>query len=554
MELRHHEATSGLTHAASRALLHACGLTRRQLDQPFIGIANAYTDMVPGHQGLRALARAVELGVAAGGGVPFNFGVMAICDGIAMGHSGMFYSLPSRELIADTVESMSQAHKLDGLILLTDCDKITPGMIMAAGRLDIPAIVVTAGPMMSGRLSGRRLALVRDAFEAVGRYRAGLINDEELEQLEMNACPGEGSCQGMYTANTMACVTEAMGMSLPHCGTAIAGMAEKRRIAYESGSRVVKLVQEGITTRQILTAAAVRNGIRVDMALGGSTNTALHIPAIAHEAGVDIKLEVFDELSRKTPQIAKLEPAGDYMMEDLHWAGGIPAMMSRLAADVEDNPTVSGLTTTEIAARGAVSNDDVIRPLDNPYGAQGGIAVLRGTLAPDGSVVKIAAVSQKMRQFRGKAICFDSEEAAMEAILADRIPDGSWAIVRYEGPKGGPGMREMLSPTSALTGMGKEESVGLLTDGRFSGGTRGPCIGHISPEAAEGGPIGLVQDGDEIEVDMEERRLDLLVAPEELERRRATWQAPEPKIKSGWLARYAKQVKSAATGGIMSAD
>ncbi len=427
-------------------------------------------------------------------------------------------------------------------------------MIMAAGRLDLPAIVVTAGPMMSGRLSGKRLALVRDAFEAVGRYRAGLINDEELEQLEMNACPGEGSCQGMYTANTMACVTEATGMSLPYCGTAIAGMAEKRRIAYESGSRIVKLVQENITTRKILTAAAVRNGIRVDMALGGSTNTALHIPAIAYEAGVDIKLEVFDELSRKTPQIAKLEPAGDYMMEDLHWAGGIPAMMSRLAADVEDNPTVSGMTTTEIAVRGAVSNDDVIRPLDNPYGAQGGIAVLRGTLAPDGAVVKIAAVSQKMRKFRGKAICFDSEEAAMEAILADRIPDGSWAIVRYEGPKGGPGMREMLSPTSALTGMGKEESVGLLTDGRFSGGTRGPCIGHISPEAAEGGPIGLVQDGDEIEVDMEARRLDLLVAPEELERRKAQWKAPEPKIKTGWLARYAKQVRSAATGGVMSAD
>jgi dihydroxy-acid dehydratase len=554
MDYRHYEATSGVARAGSRALLHACGLTRAQLDQPFIGIANAYTDMVPGHQGLRALARAVELGIAAGGGVPFNFGVMAICDGIAMGHSGMFYSLPSRELIADTVESMSQAHKLDGLILLTDCDKITPGMLMAAGRLDIPAIVVTAGPMLSGRLSGKRLSLVRDTFEAVGRYRAGLIDDEELGKLEMNACPGEGSCQGMYTANTMACVTEAMGMSLPYCGTAIAGMAEKRRIAYESGSQVVKLVQQGVTTRKILTAQAIRNGIRVDMALGGSTNTALHIPAIAHEAGVDIDLEVFDELSRKTPQLAKLEPASDYMMEDLHWAGGIPALVSRLADAVEDNPTVSGLTTKEIAAQGAVSNDDLIRPLDNPYSPQGGIAVLRGSLAPDGSVVKIAAVSQKMRKFRGKAVCFESEEAAMEAILAGLITDGTWVIIRYEGPKGGPGMREMLSPTSALTGMGKEESVGLLTDGRFSGGTRGPCIGHISPEAAEGGPLGLVQDGDEIEVDMEARRLDLLVAPEELQRRRAAWKAPEPKIKTGWLARYARQVKSAATGGVMSVE
>ncbi len=552
--MRHYDATRGLARAAARSLLHACGVTREQLDRPFIGIANAFTDLVPGHIGMQRLARAVEHGVAAGGGVPFEFGIMAICDGIAMGHSGMFYSLPSRELIADTVESMAEAHKLDGLVLLTDCDKITPGMLMAAGRLDIPAIVVTAGPMVSGRLAGRRLSLVRDTFEAVGRYRKGEIGDAELEALELNACPGAGSCQGMYTANTMACLTEAMGMTLPYCATALAGLAEKQRIGYESGARAVALVLEGITTRRILTAAAIRNAIRMDMALGGSTNTTLHIPAIAHEAGVEMQLEVFDELSRTTPQLSLLRPAGDYMMEDLHWAGGIPGMFGRLNDLIEEALTVGGMTTTQIADRAQVFDDDVIRPRENPISAEGGIAILRGSLAPDGCVVKIAAVSEKMRRFRGRALCFNSEEEAMDAILNDRIPDRAWVVIRYEGPKGGPGMREMLSPTSALTGMGKEDSVGLLTDGRFSGGTRGPCIGHISPEAAEGGPIGLVQDGDEIEVDMYQRRLDLLVPEDELARRRASWQPIEPKVKTGWLSRYARLVKSAATGAIMSAE
>jgi len=552
--MRHFEATQGLARAGSRALLHACGITRDQLNRPFIGIANAYTDLVPGHIGMQRLARSVEHGVAAAGGVPLEFGVMAICDGIAMGHSGMFYSLPSRELIADTVESMAEAHKLDGLVLLTDCDKITPGMLMAAARLDIPAIVVTAGPMPSGKYAGRRLSLVRDTFEAVGRYQKGEITDEDLEALELNACPGAGSCQGMYTANTMACLTEAMGMSLPYCATAIAGLAEKQRLAYESGVRIVELVQQEVTTRQIITPAAVRNAIRMDMALGGSTNTALHIPAIAHEAGVDLPLEVFDEISRQTPQLALLRPAGDHMMEDLHWAGGIPGMLSRLKDLVEDTLTTSGMTTVQIAEKGQVFDEEVIRPRENPVSEQGGIAVLRGSLAPDGSVVKIAAVSEKMRRFRGKAMCFDSEEAAMEAILGNRIPDGVWVVIRYEGPRGGPGMREMLSPTSALTGMGKEDSVGLLTDGRFSGGTRGPCIGHISPEAAVGGPIALIQDGDEIEVDMYERRLDLLVPEDELERRRAAWQPPAPKINKGWLARYSKLVKSAATGAVMSPE
>ncbi len=549
--MRSDRVTKGLTRAAARALIHACGITREQLDKPFIGIANSYSDLVPGHIGMRRLQRSVEIGIAAGGGVPFSFGIPAICDGIAMGHLGMFYSLPSRELIADTVESMAMAHALDGLVLLTDCDKITPGMLMAAGRLDIPAIVVTAGPMMSGRYQGRRLSMVRDTFEAIGRAQAGEITEEDVAELEMEACPGQGACQGLYTANTMACVTEALGMSLPGSATALAGSAKRERFAYDSGERIVELVQEDITTRQIITEAAVHNAIGIDMAMGGSTNTCLHIPAVAHDADVHIELELFDQISQQVPQICSLRPGGDYMMEDLDWAGGIPAVLSVLGDFVEDNPTVSGKNITEVAAKAEVVDDDVIRLPENAYAPEGGIAVLRGNLCPDGAVVKQSAVSAKMRNFRATALCFDSEEAAMEAILADRIPDDSWAIVRYEGPKGGPGMREMLNPTAALTGMDKEESVGLLTDGRFSGGTRGPCIGHISPEAAAGGMIGLVEDGDEIEMNIDERRLELLVDDDELARRRERWQPPEPKIKTGWLARYARNVTSAATGAVM---
>ncbi|MGC9317070.1 MAG: dihydroxy-acid dehydratase [Armatimonadota bacterium] len=552
--MRSDRAKKGLDNAASRALLHACGITREQLDKPFIGIANAYTDIVPGHIGLQRLARAVEHGIAAGGGVPFNFGVPAICDGIAMGHAGMFYSLPSRELIADVVESMVQAHALDGVVLLTDCDKITPGMLMAAGRLDIPAIMVTAGPMHSGNYRGRRLSLVRDTFEAVGRYQKGEISDQELVEMELRACPGEGSCQGLYTANTMQCVTEAMGMSLPGAGSALAGTAERIRLAYDSGEAVCRMVEENVTARQIITDAAVRNGIRIDMALGGSTNSCLHITAIAHEAGVDIKLDWFDEISQQTPQICKLRPAGDYMMEDLHNAGGVLAALGVLGDMVEDNMTVSGSTMSELIGRAEVWDDDVIRPLGNVYRDTGGIAVLHGNLCPDGAVIKQSAVADSMRQFRGTAVCFDSEEEAMEAILADEIPDGSWVIIRYEGPQGGPGMREMLNPTSALTGMGKEESVALLTDGRFSGGTRGPCVGHCSPEAAIGGPIALIEDGDEIAIDLDERTLELLVDEDELARRAERWERPAPKIQTGWLARYAKLVTSANTGAIMTPE
>ncbi len=549
--MRSDRAKKGLERAGARALIHACGITRAQLDKPFIGIANSFSDLVPGHIGMRRLQRAVELGVAAGGGVPLNFGVPAICDGIAMGHLGMFYSLPSRELIADIVESMAMAHALDGLVLLTDCDKITPGMLMAAARLDIPAIVVTAGPMISGRHEGRRLSLVRDTFEAIGRAQAGEITEDDVAALEIEACPGQGSCQGLYTANTMACVTEAMGMSLAGSATALAGSAKRERFAYDSGERIMELVKQDITARQIITEAAVRNAIRIDMAMGGSTNTCLHIPAIAHEAGVGIELEVFDQISQVTPQVCSLRPGGEYMMEDLDWAGGIPAVLSVLSDMLDDNPTVSGKSIAEIAAEGRVVDNDVIRSVDKAYAPEGGIAVLRGNLCPDGAVIKQSAVSEKMRTFRGPAACFDREEAAMTSILADEIADGSWIIIRYEGPKGGPGMREGLNPTAALSGMGKAETVGLLTDGRFSGGTRGLCIGHISPEAAAGGLLALVQDGDEIEVNLDERRLELLVDEGELERRRVDWQPIEPKIKTGWLARYAKNVTSAASGAVM---
>ena len=553
MELRSDRTKKGVARAGARALLYACGVTPKQLEKPFIGIANAFTDMVPGHLTLRELCRTVEMGISAGGGVPFQFGAPAICDGIAMGHSGMFYSLPSREIIADIVETMAEAHAFDGLILLSACDKITPGMLMGAARLDIPAIVVTAGPMYSGNLGGRRLSLVKDTFEAVGRFRAGKMTAEELAESEMRACPGPGSCQGLYTANTMACLTEAMGMSLVGCGTALAGMAKKSRIAYDSGERVVELVRQGVTARSIMTEPALVNAVRIDMALGGSSNTCLHLPAIAREAGIDLPLDRFDGLSRETPQITSILPGGEHFMEDLEFAGGIPATMKALGELIEDAPTVSGKTTGEIAAAAQIMDDDVIRTKETAYAPEGGIAVLKGNLSPDGCVVKQSAVSAAMRKFTGKACCFDSEEAAMEAILAGKIEDGSVLVIRYEGPRGGPGMREMLSPTAALTGMGKEDTVALITDGRFSGGTRGPCLGHVSPEAATGGPIALVQDGDSITIDIPSRSLTLHVEDAELERRRAAWRAPEPKIRTGWLARYASLVQPAQTGAVLKA-
>ena len=550
--MRSDRIKKGLERAPHRSLLFATGITRSELDKPMIGVATSWNDLIPGHIGMRDLERFIEKGVHTGGGWPLFFGVPGICDGIAMGHLGMHYSLASRELIADMVESIAMAHAFDGLVLLTNCDKITPGMLMAAARLNIPTIVVTAGAMYSGNFQGKRVNLI-SAFEAVGKVRKGEMSSRELGELETCACPGAGSCQGMYTANTMACVTESLGMSLPGCATALAVSGEKRRIAFESGKRIVGLVKEDLTPRKIMTKNAFENAIRIDMALGGSTNTTLHIPAIAHEAGIELSIATFDTISRTTPHICNMLPGGPTYMEDLDVAGGIPGVLSRFKKVIKSSPTVSGKSITALAKAGRVRNDDVIRPLDKAYHQQGGIAVLAGNLAPNGSVVKQTAVSASMMTFEGKAIVFDSEEEAMKAILANKIKPGHVLVIRYEGPKGGPGMREMLSPTSAISGMGLGESVVLLTDGRFSGGTRGPCIGHISPEAAEGGPIAIVRNGDTIILDIPNRKLELKLSKAEIKKRLAKWKPREPKIKTGWLARYAKVVTSASTGAIVKA-
>ena len=541
----------GLERVPHRALLYATGIPRTEMDKPFIAVATSFTDIIPGHIGMRDLERFIEKGVHTGGGYPFFFGIPGICDGIAMGHRGMHYSLPSRELIADSVETIAEAHQFDGLVLLTNCDKITPGMLMAAARVNIPSIVVTAGPMLSGHLRGRRLSLVNDTFEAIGKYKKGLISSEELDALEECACPGAGSCQGMYTANTMACVTETLGMSLEGCATALAVSAKKKRIAFESGRRIVELIKKNITPRKIMTRKAFENAIMVDLALGGSTNTVLHIPAIANDAGIDLLLEVFDELSRKIPHICDMLPAGRHYLEDLDYAGGIPAVLKRLREKIYDNITVSGKSIFAIADSAQIQDEDVIRPLKKAYHKEGGIAILRGNLAPDGAVVKQSAVSQGMMQFEGVAKVFESEEDAMKTILAGNIRSGDVVVIRYEGPKGGPGMREMLSPTATISGMGLSESVALITDGRFSGGTRGPCIGHISPEAMEGGPIAIIKNGDRIRINIPKRKIDLIISDEEMKMRLSTWSPPAPKIKKGYLSRYAKMVSSAGKGAIM---
>lgn len=536
----------------NRALVYATGVTPDQMQKPFIGVCSSFTDLIPGHIGMRTLERKIEWGVCAGGGVPFHFGVPGICDGIAMGHSGMHYSLPSRELIADMIESIVQAHQLDGIVLLTNCDKITPGMLMAACRLDIPSIVVTAGPMLSGHHSGRKLSLVRDTFEAVGLCQAGKLTEDEALELEIEACPGEGSCQGLYTANTMASLTEAMGMSLPGTGSCLAGTAKKARLAEMAGEQIVTLVREGITSRKIVTRESLENAIRVDMALGGSTNTTLHIPAIAHAAEVDITIDNFDRLSRETPQLASLRPGGNFMMEDLEWAGGIPAVLKNLEALLnKECMTVSGRTVSELLNATSPGDSEVIRPLDNPIAKEGGIAVLKGSLAPDGAVVKQGAISPAMFQFTGTARVFESEDAAMAYLREGKVVEKDILIVRYEGPKGGPGMRESLALTAAVAGSGLGDKIAIVTDGRFSGGTRNLSIGHVSPEAADGGAIALVRDGDQIRIDLPARKVDLLVDETELEKRKAEWKRPAPKFKRGWLSRYERLVTSAAYGAVL---
>lgn len=540
---------SGPERAPSRALMYATGVTRRSLEKPHVGVFTSFTDIIPGHTGMRELERAIEKGVHSGGGLSFLVGIPGVCDGIVMGHEGMRYSLPTREWISDLVEAVSQGHAFDGIILLTNCDKITPGMLMAAARLDIPSLVVTAGPMHSGIYKKARRSLVRDTFEAVGRYQAGDIDEVELECMAMEACPGPGSCQGMYTANTMACVLEAMGMSLPGCATALAGFAEKKRLAFESGERIVEMIKEALTPSRILTPAAFANAVAVDMALGGSTNTALHVPAIAHEAGVKVDLALFDEISAKTPHLANIRPGGEHFMEDLHYAGGVQSVMHELLPLLKDSLTASGASVRELAAASPVKDPEVIRSMDNPYHSQGGIAVLRGNLAPDGSVVKQTAVAEDMLVFEGPARVFEREEDAMAAVMDRKVKDGDVLIIRNEGPKGGPGMREMLSVTSALHGMGLK--VALVTDGRFSGGTRGPCIGHVSPEAASGGVIGLLEDGDPIYIDIPARVLEAKLDEKTIEKRRQAWKPPEPRYTRGILGRYSRLVHSAASGAIL---
>ena len=541
----------GLERVPHRALLHATGLGRKDLQRPFIGVATSFTDLIPGHVGMRDLERFIERGVCYGGGVPFLFGVPGICDGIAMGHLGMCYPLALRELVADIIETVCNAHQLDGLICLTNCDKITPGMLMGAARINIPTIVLTAGPMLSGRFNKRKLAFVHDTFEGMARAKIGDISQAELSCLELEACPGQGSCQGLYTANTMACLTETMGMSLPGCGTALAGSAKKRRIAQASGERIVELVKKDIKPRDIITRQSLENAITVDMALGGSSNTVLHLMSIAHEAGIDLNLKTFDKISKGVPHITAIEPAGIHFMEDVEYAGGIPAVLKRLKSKLNNTLNVSGEKTFEIAEGATIFDEEVIRPFSAAYHKQGGIAILYGNLAPDGAVVKQSGVSAKMMKFVGRARVFNRKEEAMQAIMGNKIKKGDCIVIRYEGPAGGPGMREMLAPTAAIVGLGLSDHVALITDGRFSGGTKGPCIGHISPEASAGGPIAIICDGDTIIIDIVNRKLELKLTDAEIAKRFKSWKLVEPKIKTGYLSRYSRMVSSADKGAVL---
>ena len=542
----------GLQKAPHRSLLRACGVTDEEMDKPFIGIANSFTSIVPGHIHLNEVADAVKQGISEAGGVPFEFNTMAICDGISMGHEGMKYSLASREIIADTVESMAQAHQMDALVLIPTCDKVVPGMLMAAARLDIPSIVVTGGPMKPGEFKGKPVDFI-SVSEGVGAVSSGEMTEEELNELERCACPGAGSCAGLFTANTMACVTEALGMSLPYCATTHAVDAKKRRIARQSGAQIIELLNKNITPSKIMTQEAFKNAIAADLTLGGSTNTTLHIPAIASELedkGVNITLDSFEELSKKVPHITKLRPSGVHSLLDLDNAGGIPAVLKVIEGKINpDVLTCTGKTLGENIKDAEVADDKVIRPLSNPYDKEGGIAILKGNLAPRGSVVKVAAVNEDMKIHEGPAKVFDGEDDCITAIFNHEIKEGDVVVIRYEGPKGGPGMREMLNPTSAISGMGLK-SVALITDGRFSGGTRGPCIGHISPEAMEKGPIAALKDGDIIKIDMNKGILEANIGSEELKKRLENIVMPDKKVK-GWLSRYRKMASSADKGAVL---
>ncbi len=551
--MRSDQMKIGLERSPHRSLLKALGLTNEEINRPIIGVVNSFNEVVPGHIHLRGIADAVKAGVRIAGGTPLEFPAIAVCDGIAMGHQGMKYSLASRELIADSIEVMALAHAFDALVFIPNCDKVVPGMLMAAARINIPSIFVSGGPMMTGRLHGQELDL-NSAFEAVGAVSAGKMTDDELEEIENNCCPGCGSCSGMFTANSMNCLTEVLGMGLPGNGTIPAVQSARIRLAKAAGMKIMELLEQELTPAQMMTEKSFHNALTVDMALGCSTNTILHLPAIAYEAGVNLNLDLVNEISEKTPHLCKLAPAGSHHIQDLHEAGGLQALLAELASHGlihVDVPTVTGKTMGENIKGKKILNPDVIHSKETAYSDKGGLAILRGNLAPDGAVVKKAAVAPEMMRHQGPARVFDSEEEASEAIYGGKIVPGDVIVIRYEGPKGGPGMREMLAPTSAVQGMGLGASVALITDGRFSGATRGAAIGHVSPEAAEGGLIALVEDGDIIRIDILDHQLELVIEEAVLEKRRSTWIKPEPKITTGYLAKYSKRVTSAATGAVL---
>ncbi len=551
-DLKSCEMKEGYMRSPQRSLLYALGLTPEEINRPLVGIVNSFNEVVPGHMHLRQIAEAVKAGVRLAGGTPLEFPAIAVCDGIAMGHVGMKYSLASRELIADSAETMALAHAFDALVFIPNCDKIVPGMLMAAARLDLPCVFVSGGPMLAGKLHGKTLDL-NSNFEASGAFAAGKLTQAELDAIEQNACPTCGSCSGMFTANSMNCLSEVLGMALPGNGTVAAVDSGRLRLAKQAGMQVMRLLEQDIRPHAIMTAAAFKNALIADMAMGCSTNTVLHLPAIAHEAGVSLDLDMINEISEVTPHLCKLAPAGEHHIEDLQAAGGMSALLAVLAGQglLDTNTvTVTGHTLGENIQNARVLLPEVIRDKDTAYSQKGGLKILRGNLAVDGAVVKRAAVAPEMLVHSGPARVFDSEDDAVAAITGGQIKAGDVVVIRYEGPKGGPGMREMLTPTSAIQGMGLGESVALITDGRFSGATRGAAIGHVSPEAAEGGLIGLVQEGDLIEIDINAGRLTLAVDAAELDKRRASWQQPEPKIKKGYLAKYAQRVTSAATGAV----
>lgn len=553
MSKKSDNVTQGIQQAPHRSLFNALGMTKEELDRPLVGIVSSYNEIVPGHMNIDKIANAVKMGVAMAGGTPIMFPAIAVCDGIAMGHLGMKYSLVTRDLIADSTECMALAHQFDALVMIPNCDKNVPGLLMAAARLNIPTIFVSGGPMLAGKVKGCKTSL-SSMFEAVGSYAAGTMTLEDVEEFEAKACPTCGSCSGMYTANSMNCLTEALGMALQGNGTIPAVYSERLKLAKHAGMKVMELLEKNIRPRDIMTEAAFRNALTVDMALGCSTNSMLHLPAIAHEAGVDLNLDIANEISAKTPNLCHLAPAGHTYIEELNEAGGVYAVMNELNKKNllnTDLITVTGKTVGENIKNVINKDHEVIRPIDNPYSEVGGIAVLRGNLAPDSCVVKRSAVVPEMLKHEGPARVFDCEEDAIAAIKGGKIVAGDVVVIRYEGPKGGPGMREMLNPTSAIAGMGLGSSVALITDGRFSGASRGASIGHVSPEAAVGGPIALVKEGDIIKIDINANTITLDISDEEMAKRKAEWQPREPKVTTGYLARYASLVTSANTGAIL---